>query len=158
MTFVKIAAFSRSKRYQHIMVATMAITAACVSGGPAYATEPTGDWLTKDGDAVIHIANCDEALCGTIAWVKTPGTDRNNPDPTKRNDDIVGVPILLGMKPVADNQWKGEVYNAQNGKNYLAYLTLLKPDVLKIQGCVLGGLFCGGEVWTRQTEPMPPSE
>ena len=60
------------------------------------------------------------------------------------------------MKPVSDNRWEGQVYNAENGKNYLAYISLVKPDVLKIKGCVFGGLFCGGENWTRQTEPMPP--
>jgi len=158
MRLVRIEAFSRIKPYRRILAASVAMMAVSVMGGQAFATEPIGDWLTKDGDAVIHIANCDEALCGTIAWVKKPGTDRNNPDPAKRDDDIIGVPILLGMKPVADNRWKGEVYNAQNGKNYLAYLTLVEPDVLKIQGCVLGGLFCGGEVWTRQTEPMPAPE
>lgn len=140
-----------------MMVGVAGITAA-LTGGPALAADPVGDWLTKDGEAVIRIANCDEALCGTIAWVKTPGTDRNNPDPARRDDDIVGVPIILGMRPVAENRWKGQVYNAKNGANYLAYLTLVEPDVLKIQGCVLGGLFCGGENWTRQTEPMPPPE
>jgi uncharacterized protein (DUF2147 family) len=136
-------------------VAAVAAMSAAVMAGPVSAATPLGDWLTKDGDAVIRIADCDEALCGTIAWVKKPGTDRNNPDPERRGDDIVGVQILLSMKPVAENRWEGEVYNAENGKNYLAYITLVEPDVLKISGCVLGGLFCGGEKWTRQSEPVP---
>jgi uncharacterized protein (DUF2147 family) len=141
------------------LMASLAAMSALVWAAADQAATPLGDWLTKDGDAVIHIESCDEeALCGTIAWVKKPGTDRNNPDPAKRENDIVGVQILLGMRPVADNRWEGEVYNAQNGKNYLAYITLVEPDVLKIQGCVLGGLFCGGEKWTRHIEPLPENE
>jgi uncharacterized protein (DUF2147 family) len=158
-----------------VSAATLAIA---VLSSPASAADPTGDWLTENGAAVIRIEQCsdaaadpaagedgtaptterqaDGALCGAIAWVKTPGTDRNNPDPAKRNVDIVGLPILLGMRPVSENRWEGQVYNAENGKNYLAYISLVEPDVLKIKGCVLGGLFCGGEKWTRQTEPMPP--
>lgn len=155
-----------------------AALAVAVLSGPASAAEPIGDWLTENGAAVIRIEQCsdpaanpaaadpgtppnteqkgDDSLCGAIAWVKTPGTDRNNPDPAKRTVDIVGLPILLGMKLVSENRWEGQVYNAENGKNYLAYISLVEPDVLKIKGCVLGGLFCGGEKWTRQIEPMPP--
>jgi uncharacterized protein (DUF2147 family) len=139
-----------------ILMARIGVIAVAMLGSPAFAADPLGDWLTKDAEAVIRIANCDEALCGTIAWVKTPGTDRNNPDPAKRDNDIVGVTILSNMTPIAENRWKGQVYNAKNGMNYRAYLILLEPNVLRIQGCVLGGLFCGGENWTRQTEPMPP--
>ena len=32
---------------------------------------------------------------------------------------------------------------------YSANIALVSDDVLKIQGCVLGGIFCGGENWTR---------
>jgi uncharacterized protein (DUF2147 family) len=145
-------AIARRRVMQAASAATLTIA---VMSGPASAADPTGDWLTENGAAVIRIEQCEEALCGAIAWVKTPGTDRNNPNPAKRSDDIVGLPILLGMKPVSDNRWEGQVYNAENGKNYLAYISLVEPDVLRIKGCVLGGLFCGGENWTRQTEPMP---
>ncbi|HKG75673.1 MAG TPA: DUF2147 domain-containing protein [Aestuariivirgaceae bacterium] len=138
-------------------LAAIAAMATAVVAGPALAATPVGDWLTKDGDAVIRIADCDEAqaLCGTIAWVKKPGTDRNNPDPEKREDDIIGVKILKSMRPVSENRWEGEVYNAENGKNYSASITLVEPDVLKISGCVLGGLLCGGEKWKRRSEPLP---
>jgi len=144
------------RRWIKTMAALAAMSTALLAG-PALAATPVGDWLTKDGDAVIRIADCDEAqaLCGTIAWVKKPGTDRNNPDPEKRDDDIVGVQILKSMRPVSENRWEGEVYNAENGKNYSASITLVEPDVLKISGCVLGGLLCGGEKWKRQSEPLP---
>jgi uncharacterized protein (DUF2147 family) len=139
-------------------VVTVALAAALqVTAGPAAAqADPVGDWLTEEGAAVIRIEPCDDALCGSIAWVKNPGTDRNNPDPAKRNVDVVGLPILLGMRLVSENRWEGQVYNAENGKNYLAYISMVEPDVLKIRGCVLGGLFCGGEKWTRVTE-LPPA-
>ena len=74
---------------------------------------------------------------------------------------MVGVPILRAMKPVSPNKWEGEVYNAQNGKMYSANISLVSDDVLKIQGCVLGGIFCGGENWTRVVpvvQPAPPPQ
>ena len=116
---------------------------------PAFAAEPMGEWLVADGSAHIRIEPCANALWGILSWVREPGFDSQNPNPAKRSRSIVGVPILRAMKPVAANRWEGEVYNAKNGKMYSANIALVSDDVLKIQGCVLGGLFCGGENWTR---------
>lgn len=117
--------------------------------GPLLAADPVGEWLVKDGNARIRIEPCANGLWGFISWVQEAGTDRKNPDPAKRSRSIVGVPILRGMMPTKPNKWEGEVYNAESGKMYAANITLVSDDVLKIEGCVLGGLFCGGENWTR---------
>jgi uncharacterized protein (DUF2147 family) len=116
----------------------------------AQVAEPSGLWLVKDGTARIRIGPCGDALWGVIDWTQHEGgIDRHNPDPAKRGRPIVGVAILLGMKLAQPNEWRGEVYNAENGKIYDARISLKTPDVLSIKGCVLGGLFCGGEDWTR---------
>ena len=105
--------------------------------------------LVADGSAKIRIAPCDDALWGVVAETKKPGKDSNNPDPAKRNRSVIGMPILLDMKQVEPNRWEGEVYNAKNGKIYTSRISLVEANVLKIEGCVLGGLFCGGQEWTR---------
>jgi uncharacterized protein (DUF2147 family) len=117
--------------------------------GSALAQSPTGEWLVKDGTARIRIAQCGGALWGVISWTKGPaGRDENNPDPAKRSRSIFDAPILINMRPAA-SQWDGEVYNAQDGSIYSSHIRLVSPDVLRIEGCVLGGLICGGEEWTR---------
>jgi uncharacterized protein (DUF2147 family) len=131
-------------RKRHLIVVWLAFVCS-----PALAAEPVGEWLVKDGGAQIRIEPCADALWGVISWTREPAIDSNNPDPAKRTRPIVGVPILRGMKATGVNKWEGEVYNAQNGKMYSANIALVSDDVLKIQGCVFGGLFCGGENWTR---------
>jgi uncharacterized protein (DUF2147 family) len=126
--------------------------------GPALAADPKGDWLVNDKAAVIRVAPCAAALCGHIAWVIKPGgTDTNNPDPSKRNRPVLGLPILLNMQPKG-NRWEGEVYNAKDGKIYASNIALRSDNVLRIEGCVLGFL-CGGENWTRVKcdEVAPPA-
>ena len=113
----------------------------------AGARRGSGNWLVKDQTAVIRIAPCADALCGTIAWTSQPGLDENNPDPGKRDRPIVGTQIIVGMKPAGGNRWDGEIYNPENGKTYSGHIILLSPDVLRIEGCLL--IFCGGENWTR---------
>jgi uncharacterized protein (DUF2147 family) len=136
-----------------------AVTAMLLmSCGPAAAATAVGEWLVADKTAKIGIAPCVEeerkdALCGNIVWTLTPpGLDEKNPDPEKRSRSVLGIEILQAMKPTAPNRWEGSVYNAQNGKTYKAVITLENPDALKLEGCVLGGLLCGGETWTRVTE------
>jgi uncharacterized protein (DUF2147 family) len=118
-----------------------------------------GEWLTDNGLAHIRIDNCGGVLWGIISWEKEPGgMDSNNPNPAERNRPLLGLHILLSMKP-GRGRWEGEVYNAENGKTYDANISLSAPDVLRIEGCVLGFL-CGGENWTRvqaDTAPKPPA-
>jgi uncharacterized protein (DUF2147 family) len=132
--------------------------AACLSvamAGAASAADPIGNWLVANGHAQVKIVPCGDALWGVIDWTEKPGeVDKHNPDPAKRMRPVLGMPILLAMKPSAPNEWSGHVYNAENGKTYIARISLIEEDVLKITGCVMGGLFCGGENWTR----VPPDQ
>ena len=62
------------------------------------------------------------------------------------------APSSSEMKPAGPNEWKGEIYNAENGKTYDGKMSVAGPDALKISGCVFGGLFCGGQTWERFKE------
>jgi uncharacterized protein (DUF2147 family) len=116
---------------------------------PPLAPSPLGEWAVENGEAHIRIVSCGTGLWGVISWTKgPPGTDENNPDPAKRTRSMLGVPILLNLQP-GQNRWEGEVYNAENGETYNSNISLVSADQLRIQGCVLGGLICGGETWTR---------
>ena len=128
------------------------------SATAAYAQSPVGEWIVEDGTAHIRIVPCGSALWGVISWTKdAPGKDENNPDPSKRGRSVMGIPILLNMKP-AGRRWDGEVYNAENGQTYTAHISLEGANVLKIEGCVLGGIFCGGENWQRLTATTKPDQ
>jgi uncharacterized protein (DUF2147 family) len=123
-----------------------------------FAADPTGTWSTEGGKATVRIASCGTELCGTIVALKEPNdpatgrpkTDVNNPDPNKRNRPMIGVVIVFGMKPSGTaDKWNGQVYNAEDGKTYTGSLTMQGARALKLEGCVLGGLICKGQVWSR---------
>lgn len=125
--------------------------------GSAQASDPLGTWLTQGGSSRIRIADCGGALCGTIVWLKEPNdaatgkpkTDKNNSDASKRNRPLIGVQIVLGMKPASAGKWSGQVYNAEDGKTYSGNLTMNGGNTLTLQGCALGGLVCKGQNWTK---------
>ena len=135
----------------------LAAAAALVLTGSAFAADPVGVWLTDGGKSRIRIADCGGALCGTIVGLQEPNdpasgkpkVDKNNSDQGKRTRPLIGVQIVLGMKPAGTDKWSGQVYNAEDGKTYSGNITMQNARSLKLEGCVLGGLICKGQVWTR---------
>ena len=117
------------------------------------APDPTGEWRVANGYATMRLVDCNGEIWGIVASEQRPGgIDEKNPDARLRSRPTLGMPVLLGMKPSARNEWSGDIYNAQDGRTYSAKISLAAPDTLKVQGCVLGFL-CGGENWTRVAAP-----
>jgi len=121
---------------------------------PAQSASPEGLWLVEEQTGRIRIEKCGNEMWGFLAWEKEPSNDTNNPNPALRNKPMVGVAILLGMKPVDDDRWEGNVYNPRDGKTYTSKIRMLPSGQLEIKGCVLGFL-CGGENWTRLEQDPP---
>jgi uncharacterized protein (DUF2147 family) len=116
----------------------------------AKAADATGEWTRPSGSSRIKIAPCGGNLCGTIVWLKEPRNDTKNPDPAKQSKPLLGTQIVLGMKATGkDGQWKGEVYNAEDGKTYTGFIQMEGADKMTLEGCVMGGLICKGETWSR---------
>ncbi|MGB7178703.1 MAG: DUF2147 domain-containing protein, partial [Xanthobacteraceae bacterium] len=94
--------------------------------------------------------------CGTLVWLKEPNdpatgrpkTDKNNADASKQTRPLLGVQIVLGMRPSGTDQWSGIVYNASDGKTYSGSFTLTDANSAELKGCVLSVL-CKSQSWTR---------
>ncbi len=127
--------------------ATIAAALLGVSLGTSLAADPLGTWLTEEAKATVRIAPCGPALCGTIVSLKEP----NDPATGKPKNDGNNVDTgLIGMKPSGTaNKWSGQVYNAEDGKTYTGSLTLQDANTIKLEGCILGGLVCKAQTWTR---------
>lgn len=132
----------------------LALLSSCgLSHVAASAGEPvTGQWVTEEKDAVVAIAACGKALCGTLDRFLTPqpgGLDQrdvNNPEPKLRTRKLLGTAILLGF--VADGKvWRGRIYDPKSGKTYRSIISRKGPKVLEVKGCI--GPFCQTQLWTK---------
>lgn len=56
--------------------------------------------------------------------------------------------MIRGARPTADG-WTGELYNPLDGRTYTGRMRLISPAQLELSGCVLAGLICKSQVWTR---------
>jgi uncharacterized protein (DUF2147 family) len=96
---------------------------------------PVGDWRIADGSAVVNIRPCGENLCGFVA-------------PTKDSDPSAGKQVFFDMKPEGA-EWSRTILNVKDGERYAGHISLISERTLKVEGCVLGGLLCGGQQWSR---------
>jgi len=123
---------------------------------PALAADPLGTWYTPGNEDQIRIVNCGGALCGTLVWLKEPNDpatgkpklDKNNADASKQGRPLLGIPIVLSMKPSGPNVWSGNVYNAKDGKTYTGSFTMTGDNTADLKGCVLS-ILCQSQSWTR---------
>jgi len=130
-----------------------------------------GQWWTEESDARFEILKQEGRYFGKIAWLKDPlypgedkeagrtKHDRKNPDPSKRDQPLVGLLLLKDFEYKGSNNWSsGTIYNPENGKTYDAKLHLENKDTLKVRGYIGISLIGGTTVWTRYEEPAKPAE
>jgi uncharacterized protein (DUF2147 family) len=97
------------------------------------ANSPLGVWLTEEKEGKVRIEACGADLCGY-------SVDK------KSNQN--GAQVLINMKPGKD-KWSGRIFDPTSGSTYDSTIALKGTDSLRVQGCAFGGMFCGGQTWTR---------
>jgi hypothetical protein len=100
---------------------------------PSSANSPLGIWLTEEKEGKVRIEQCGPNLCGY-------SVDK------KSNQN--GEQVLINMKPGKD-KWSGRIFDPNSGSTYDSTIALKGTDNLRVQGCAFGGMFCGGQTWTR---------
>ena len=129
------------------------VMAAPLGQALAKAGEPYGTWSM--GKVTIEVTDCGGGLCGTIVGLKEPiskidgkpKVDRENPDVSKRERPLIGLAVLIGMKPAGDGKWQGAIYNPDDGNTYSASIKV-DGDTLKVKGCVVG-ILCKSNNFVR---------
>lgn len=120
------------------------------TSGAAWA-EPAGIWRDKDG-GTIRVEPCGAHLCAVVASVKPPldpatgkpWTDKHNPDAAKRARPLIGVPVLIAMKPNGSRRWSGTLYDTDSGRTLSGNLVEINANTIRVEGCLMAGV-CGGE-------------
>jgi uncharacterized protein (DUF2147 family) len=100
----------------------------------AAANSPLGVWLTEEKEGKVRIEQCGANLCGYSVDAKS---NQN------------GEQVLINMKPGKDSNWSGRILDPNSGSTYDSTIALRGSDRLRVQGCAFGGMFCGGQTWSR---------
>ncbi|MEO7547185.1 MAG: DUF2147 domain-containing protein [Ramlibacter sp.] len=118
------------------------------------APQQLGRWITESGNLEVEIAPCGDAFCGTVVRVianrsmTAPGTEMAAADARP----ALGMTLLRDLRPGGDGEWKGEIYNRENGKSYSALVTAPATDQLAIRAYVGLPLLGKTQVWRRAAQ------
>lgn len=113
------------------MTRTFILAAGCLAlmAGAALADPIEGNWKTAKGTTAA-IAECGKAYCITL-----------------KSGQYAGRKIGT-MQPNGADKYSGKITDPENDKTYTGKASI-SGSSLSMKGCVLGGLICRGETWTR---------
>jgi uncharacterized protein (DUF2147 family) len=101
---------------------------------PRDPNSPIGVWLTEEKEGKVRIEPCGGNLCGYSVDAKSNAN---------------GEQVLINMRPAADHKWSGRIHDPNSGSTYDSTIAMKGTTQLRVQGCAFGGMFCGGQTWSR---------
>jgi hypothetical protein len=111
-----------------VAAAPAPVAATPIAAPVQVANSPLGVWQTEENKGNVRVESCGANLCGYA--VNT------------------GERILINMKSEG-SKWTGRIHDPDSGKDYDSIIAMKGSNILKVQGCAFGGMFCGGQTWKR---------
>ena len=108
---------------------TLAAAATLMMAGAAYADPIEGNWKTEAGSTAA-IASCGGSFCITLKDGKHAGKK-------------IGT-----FNADGDSAYSGKITDPANDKTYTGKASVAGSS-LKMKGCVLGGLICKTQNWSK---------
>ena len=130
------------------ILAKVALVALAAAVPMSASAQPAleGQWKNPKGSVVVRVEQCGNAWCATVvdASEKAKASARKGGTPR-----LVGTQILSGVRPEGNGVYKGKAFDPKRNIRAPATIKIINPSTLVVKGCVLGGLICKEQRWTR---------
>lgn len=126
---------------------TVVAPAAAASHVPA---RPEGFWLNPRSSVAVRAGSCGTNLCGWIVWANQEAQADAKDGGVAR---LIGTELLQDYHANGGSTWIGTVFVPDMGRRFASKIAMIGADRLKVQGCILGGLICKSQIWTRIERP-----
>ncbi len=105
-----------------------------------------GRWVNPKGSVTVRVSSCGDAFCGIVvdANAHAKATARKGGTP-----NLVGTQILSRMRPTGGGTYKGQVFDPKRNIHAPATIRVLGGSTLVIKGCLISGIICKEQRWTR---------
>jgi uncharacterized protein (DUF2147 family) len=115
---------------------------------PAWAQAIEGQWTNYKRNVVVQVERCGTAYCGRVIQASERAKEKARKGGTP---NLIGTQILTGLMPVGQGKFRGRAFVPKRNIHATANVRQISDDVMQVQGCVLAGLLCDSERWTRVT-------
>ena len=135
-------------------VTAVAAAAAILFGGTSALAQPAaadtfGVWRNPKDNVRVEIRPCGSAACGTVVWASAKAQAKAREAGTS---SLVGTQVLKNLE--LDERlgvWRGKVFVPELNRNFTGVAEPVDARRLRAKGCVIGGLLCKSQVWTKIT-------
>ena len=116
--------------------------AAALAAMPVHAAAQglEGRWVNPHHSVIVKVSRCGNAYCGTVGWAN---------DNNRKKGVGPGSRVLSDLKPQGGGIYKGRAFDPKRGVGGSATVRQVGPDVMLVKGCVVAGILCKEQRWTR---------
>ena len=126
---------------RHMMIAAMAALAMIPAAAQA-ASPPKGVWTNPKKSVRVAFQRCGQAMCGKVIWA-TPEAEE------KAGMPLIGTMLFSDFVEDGPGEWSGSVLIPDIGQTVTGTIRQLNANTLVGEGCVIAGLGCKSQTWTR---------
>ena len=109
---------------------------------PPVATE----WRNPSNSVHVRIDKCDGQLCGTVTWASAKAQADARRGGTQ---NLVGTRLFRNLEPAGPGKWRGKVFVPDIQRTFSGTLSFADPNTMVGKGCVLFGIICKSQTWSR---------
>lgn len=121
-------------------------TLAMFAGTADAQTQPTGVWRNPRNSVHVRIEPCGPAMCGTVVWASPRAQERAR---AEGMETLIGAELFRQLRPEAADSWTGRMFVPDLRRTVPGTLRVRSPDAVEASGCMMGGLVCRSQTWTR---------
>lgn len=129
-----------------MMMATPLVAQAGAGNGGGAMLASASEWRNPKDTVRIRFSPCgQDRVCGVVTWA----SDKAKADARRGGTpQLVGTNLFRNFERVAPGQYKGHVFVPDMNRTFSGHMEI-KGDSMIGKGCVLAGLICKQQVWTR---------
>ena len=129
-----------------VLVSMMLLSAAAVAQDATLPERTYGVWKNPKNSVHVEARECEDKMCGVVVWAN----DKAKADARRGGTDVlIGRQLFQDFEEQQEGRWKGKVYVPDINRTFHGTVTIIDADTLEGKGCLLGGIGCKAQVWTR---------
>jgi uncharacterized protein (DUF2147 family) len=130
---------------RRLMLAALVLSGAVTSAASAAEPDVFGVWRNPKNTVHLDIRPCGPTACGYVVWAapKAQADARRG-----SGKELVGMQLLRDFAP-AGRSWRGKVFVPDMNITLSGAARPIDGSHLEAKGCLVGGLICKAQVWSR---------
>lgn len=129
-----------------VLLAAAGLLATPLQASAAGYGDVYGTWRNPKNTVHVEIKPCGEKVCGYVVWANAKAQADAREGGTT---NLIGSQLLREFAPDDNGGWKGKVFVPNRNMTLSGTARPVSATSLVARGCLLPGILCKSQVWTR---------